>query len=143
MQSASSCPGCRVSFHGTSSNVPWLLAPPTGWRRGPRCCWPLLLLSSRWSSSRAQAAACWHTACFFFFLSFFSDFIYLFLERGEGREKERERNINQLPPTHPPLGTWPATQARALTGNGTSDLPVCGTMLHPLGHTGQGTCGHI
>ena len=25
---------------------------------------------------------------------FFKDFIYLFLERGEGREKERERNIN-------------------------------------------------
>ena len=26
--------------------------------------------------------------------SFFKDFIYLFLEKGEGREKERERNIN-------------------------------------------------
>ena len=26
--------------------------------------------------------------------SIFKDFIYLFLERGEGREKERERNIN-------------------------------------------------
>ena len=24
----------------------------------------------------------------------FKDFIYLFLERGEGREKERERNID-------------------------------------------------
>ena len=30
--------------------------------------------------------------CGFFF--FLKDFIYLFLERGEGREKERERNIN-------------------------------------------------
>ena len=28
------------------------------------------------------------------FLLFFKDFIYLFLDRGEGREKERERNIN-------------------------------------------------
>ena len=27
---------------------------------------------------------------------FFEDFIYLFLERGEGREKARERNINVL-----------------------------------------------
>ena len=26
--------------------------------------------------------------------SFFKDFIYLFLEREKGREKERERNIN-------------------------------------------------
>ena len=26
--------------------------------------------------------------------SFFKDFTYLFLEKGEGKEKERERNIN-------------------------------------------------
>ena len=39
------------------------------------------------------------------------DFIYLFLDRGEMREKERERNINVwLPLTWPPLGAWPATQ---------------------------------
>ena len=47
---------------------------------------------------------------------------YLVLERGEGREKERERNINVwLPLTWPPLGTWPTTQACALTGNPTSN----------------------
>ena len=46
---------------------------------------------------------------------FFKDFIYLFLERGEGREKEREKNINVwLPLVRPLLGTWPATQAHAL-----------------------------
>ena len=41
-------------------------------------------------------------------LSFFKkDFIYLFLERGEGSENERERNINVcLPLAHPLLGTW-------------------------------------
>ena len=34
--------------------------------------------------------------------------ISLFLERGEGRRKERERNINVwLPLKHPLLGTWP------------------------------------
>ena len=38
----------------------------------------------------------------------------LFPERGEGRE----RNINVwLPLTCPQLGTWPTTQACALTGN--------------------------
>ena len=44
-------------------------------------------------------------------LIFFNkDFIYF--QRGEGREKERERNINVwLPLTCPLLGTWPATQA--------------------------------
>ena len=39
----------------------------------------------------------------------------MFLERGEGREKERERNINvRLPLMCPLLGTWPATQAYVL-----------------------------
>ena len=59
--------------------------------------------------------------------SFFKDFIYLFLERGEGKEKERERNINVwLPHVCPPLGTWPATQTCALTGNQTSNLWIKG-----------------
>ena len=53
---------------------------------------------------------------------FFKGFIYLFLERGEGREK----NINVcLPLMWPPLGIWPATQACALIGNWTADPLVC------------------
>ena len=44
---------------------------------------------------------------------FKKDFIYLFLERGEGREKERERNI-RFSCAHLG-GTWPTTQACALT----------------------------
>ena len=64
---------------------------------------------------------------------------YLFIFRGEGREKERERNINVwLPLAHPLLGTWPTTQACALTGNQTSD-PLVHTPVHnPLSHTSQG-----
>ena len=76
------------------------------------------------------------------FLSFFPPkalFIYLFLERGEGREKERERNISVwLPLTRPPMGTWPATQACALTGNRTRDSLVHRPALSPLSHTIQG-----
>ena len=53
----------------------------------------------------------------------------LFLERGEGREKEREKNIDQLPAT---------TQACALTGNRTGDLSLCRTKLNQLSHAGQG-----
>ena len=44
-----------------------------------------------------------------------------------------------LPLTRPPLGTWPATQACALTGNQTSDLLVLRPVLNPLSHTSQGT----
>ena len=37
---------------------------------------------------------------------FFKDFFCL-LEREEGREQERERNVSVwLPLTHPHLGTW-------------------------------------
>ena len=59
--------------------------------------------------------------------------IYLFLERGAGREEERERNIDVwLPLTRPLLGTWPATQACALTGNQISSLLVQMPVLEPL-----------
>ena len=64
--------------------------------------------------------------------------IYFFLERGEGGKK-RERNIDMwLPLVCPPLGTWPTTQACALTGNWTSDPMVRRPTLNPLSHTSQG-----
>ena len=70
---------------------------------------------------------------------FKKDFIHLFLERGEGREKERERNTNVwLPLAHPALGAWPATQACALTGNQIGDSLVHRPALNPLSHTSRG-----
>ena len=74
---------------------------------------------------------------------FSKDFIY-FLKRGErGREKGGEtlmweRNIDLLPLMHPQPGTWPATQARALTRNRTSDFSVCSVMPNPQNHSSQG-----
>ena len=74
----------------------------------------------------------------FLFIYLFLRFC-LFLDRGEGREKEKERNINVwLPLTHPKWGTWPATQACALTGNQTSNTLVHRPVLNPLSHTSQG-----
>ena len=74
-----------------------------------------------------------------FLSSFFKYFIYLFLETREGREKERERNINVcLHLVCPPLGTWPATQACALTGNQTGNPLVRRLVLKPLSCTSQG-----
>ena len=54
---------------------------------------------------------------------FLKGFIYLFLEREEEREKERERekhgHSREASAGHlsrdPQLGTWPTTQACALT----------------------------
>ena len=55
-------------------------------------------------------------------------FIYLLLQTGERKEKEREKNINVwLPLTHPLLGTWPSTQACALTENRT-----CNPLVYSL-----------
>ena len=50
-----------------------------------------------------------------------------------------ERNINVwLPLERLLLRTWPATQARALTGNRTSDRLVHRPTLNLLSHTSQG-----
>ena len=79
-------------------------------------------------------------------ITWFCPFVYvmhlkiLFIYRQEGRERERERNINVwLPPVHPLLGTWPATQACTLTGNWTVDPLVHGLAPNPLSHTNQGS----
>ena len=80
-----------------------------------------------------------------FWWSFFFN-IYLFLERGEGREKGRGINV-WLPLVCAQLGTWPATQACDLTGNPTGDSLVCRLVLNPLNHTSQGwwsfTCNKL
>ena len=77
-----------------------------------------------------------------FIATFFKGFIYVFLDRGERWEKEKGRNINCgcLSRTSPRLGTQPATQACAPTGNQTSDPLVHKPVLNPLSHTSQGYC---
>ena len=65
--------------------------------------------------------------------------IYLFIFREGNGWTERERNINVwLPLMCPLLGTWPATQACAPTGNGTSNPLVHRLALNPRSHTSQG-----
>ena len=64
-------------------------------------------------------------------------FLFLLTYRARGRERNigvQERHCLVVS-QHPQLGTWPTTQARALTGNQTSNLSVC--RLHPLSHTSQ------
>ena len=50
---------------------------------------------------------------------FFKYFIYLFLERVEGKEKEGEKHQCVVASRMPPTGglTWPTTQACTRTGN--------------------------
>ena len=67
--------------------------------------------------------------------NFLRDFIYLFLERGE----ERERNIDVLPLARALTRDQPATQwVCALNRNQTSDLSLCRTTPNQRSHTCQG-----
>ena len=83
--------------------------------------------------------------CDYFFKRF-----YLFIFREKEREGERgretsmcKRYIDQLPLACPQLGTWPATQACALTGNWTSDPCVHRPALKPLSHASWGPCDYF
>ena len=60
--------------------------------------------------------------------------LFIFKERGGEGERVRETS----PLTRPLLGTWPTTQACALTGNQTGDLLVLRLALSPLSNTSQG-----
>ena len=65
---------------------------------------------------------------------------FIFRERRREGEKHL-RNINRLPLPHTQSGTWPITQACALTWNQTRDLSVCWTTPNPLSHTSQHQSG--
>ena len=74
-----------------------------------------------------------------FLFFFFNLRFYLFLERKGGRKRGRETSVCGCLLHTPPLGTWPAAQACALTGNQTSDPLLCRPALNPLSHTSQGS----
>ena len=62
---------------------------------------------------------------------FLKDFIYLFLERVEGREKVRERNNNVwLPLMRSPLGTGP--QPRPMSQLGIEPVTLWFTGWHSI-----------
>ena len=61
---------------------------------------------------------------------------YLFLERGEGREKERGRNISVwLPLTCPHTGDLARNPGMCPDRESNSDLLVCRLVINPLSHT--------
>ena len=59
----------------------------------------------------------------YYSITIFKDFYLLISRERKGRRKTGretlmcERNLNSLPLARPQLGTWPATQARALIRN--------------------------
>ena len=53
----------------------------------------------------------------------------------EGEKHQHVRETSALASLQ--WGTWPASQACALTGNRTGDVLVCRLVLNPLGHTSQ------
>ena len=62
-------------------------------------------------------------------LHFFKKILFIF------RKREKEGEDHQpVASCIPQPGMWPATQACALTGNGTRDLLLCGATPSPLSH---------
>ena len=123
--------GYAVLAATTQMVCPWSIARVTG-RAGLDLFleWPLLHFSS--TATRESS--------FFFFL--FK--ILFFLERGQGREKERGREtlIGCIPHVSQP-GTGAATQACALTGNQTCNPLLCCAMPNQLSRTGPGEGSHF
>ena len=64
-------------------------------------------------------------------------YIYLFLERGEGKEKEGEKHQCVVASHTSCTGDLAHTQACALTGNQTGNCLVCRPAFNPLSHTSQ------
>ena len=80
-----------------------------------------------------------------FLFSFLKDFIYLFLERGEGREEKREKRRHERETSircfscAPRTRDKPSNPGMGLPGDQTSNLPSFYRMTaNQLSHTGQG-----
>ena len=54
------------------------------------------------------------------------------------REREGEKHQCVVASCAPPPGTWPVTQACALTGNRTANTLLHSPEISPLSHTSQG-----
>ena len=63
---------------------------------------------------------------------------YFFISRERGREGERETSMCSCLLHTPHWGTWPTTQACALSRNRTSSPLVYRLVLSPLSHTSWG-----
>ena len=90
------------------------------------------------SQAHAQSTEPYQSGHFhsYFLKRFYSS---VFREKGRVGEREGEKQHYVVALMCPLLRTWPATQARALTGNGTSDPLVHRPALNPLSHTSQGS----
>ena len=63
---------------------------------------------------------------------------FFIIERGEGREKGRERNIDQLLLTCAPAGDQAHNSGMCPTGNQTGNVSLCRTTPNQLSYVGQG-----
>ena len=97
----------------------------------------VLLLVVRGGTVYLPIPPSWPVVCF----NFFQYFIYLLLDRGERREKEREREKRHcvVASCLHMTGTRSSSQACALTGNPTYlDLLLCRVMLNQPSQMSQG-----
>ena len=68
---------------------------------------------------------------------YFLKILFIFSERGREGETRGEKTSMCGYLLGPSPGTWPATQACALTGNHTSDALISRLTLNPLSYISQ------
>ena len=93
---------------------------------------PISLYSHKKQIAKLWSFLFWQVFSYFN-VYFLKEFIY-FLDRGEGRKKERERNINA---SHVPCTREPGLQLRHVPWLGI-ELATLWSVFNPLSHTSQG-----
>ena len=74
----------------------------------------------------------------FIHILFYFIFKFIFRERRRKGDRKGEKHQCAVASWASPTGTWPTSQACALTGNQTGDPLVHRPALSPLSHTSQG-----
>ena len=69
---------------------------------------------------------------------FLKYFIYFYRQREREGQREGEKHQCVVASHAPPTGSWPTTQAYALTGNQTGDPLIHRPALNPQSYTSQG-----
>ena len=124
-----------ISYYSVTyfpQNKVFKFSNPTNWLTNSQS--PYMSLSHLIHYSLHSYTAFLSTSSLFYFFKKY--FIYLFLERGEGKERGRESSIGCL--SHAP--NWgPGLQPRHVPWPGINPTTqVAGRALNPLSHTNQG-----
>ena len=98
-------------------------------------------MSDKWQILKSVLIIGFFVSCFVLSIHLILKILFIFRERGREEKREGEKHrcgretLMVCLSVRLQLGTWPATQACALTRNWINDLLIFGVMPNPLSHT--------